>query len=359
VLVVASTLFRFMRIAVDVMGSDHGPGVVIGGVKQALRSYATITALFLVGRHDEIEAGLKHAGLRDSRIEIVDAREVLTMEDRPIAALRRKKDCSIARAVDLVKHGRADAVVSPGNTGGIVAASTLKLRTLAGIDRPAIATVIPSAEGEFVLLDSGASIGCRPVHLLQFAIMGHVYAREILGHERPRVGILSVGTEANKGNDLTLEAHRLCQQTNLNFIGNVEGHDLFKNRVDVVVCDGFVGNIVLKTCESLARGILTWLKAELTRNPARMFGAWLARNAFRSVKKRLDPDVYGGAPLLGLNGTVMKAHGSARETAIMNAIRVATASVHHQINQQIAAQVATSSRALGVSPESLSPPAST
>jgi glycerol-3-phosphate acyltransferase PlsX len=186
-----------------------------------------------------------------------------------------------------------------------------------------------------VLLDSGANIECKPIHLLQYAVMGNIYSREILGCKQPRVGLLSVGTEDGKGNELTLGAFKLCKQIDINFIGNVEGYDLFANRVDVVICDGFVGNVVLKTCESLAMGMISMLKQELSRNPKRKLGAYLAQNALRAIKRRMDPEAYGGAPLLGLNGTVMKAHGSAREKAIMNAIRVTTETVEHQINKAI------------------------
>jgi glycerol-3-phosphate acyltransferase PlsX len=191
-----------------------------------------------------------------------------------------------------------------------------------------------------VLLDSGASVECRPRHLLDFAIMGNIYSREILGYKNPRVGILSNGTESNKGTEMTLEAFQLCQQGGFNFIGNVEGHDLFNNRVDVVVCDGFVGNIVLKTMESFARGMQSWIKREITKNLKRKIGGLLAKNAFRTIGRRMDPDGRGGAPLLGLNGTVIKAHGSARETAIMNAIRIGAQAVRHRINDLIQADVA-------------------
>ena len=193
--------------------------------------------------------------------------------------------------------------------------------------------MIPTPDNEFVLLDSGANIESKPMHLAHYAIMGSIYSREILGYKNPRVGVLSIGTEENKGNDLTLEAFKLCKKLDINFIGNVEGHDLFKSRVEVVVCDGFVGNIVLKTCESLAVGIFTMLKRELKANLGRKLGALLAQNAFRTIKKRMDPEAYGGAPLLGFNGAVMKAHGSARERAIASAIRVATETLQHRINQ--------------------------
>src|SRR6266576_727776 len=329
-----------MRIAVDVMGGDHGCEVVVEGVKRALEADYHLTAVHLVGHEDHIQAALKQTGLRDRRVHLVHASEVLTMEDKPVTALRRKRDCSIARAVELVHEGKADGVVSLGNTGGIFAAATFKLGRIPGVDRGGIATVIPTPDQEFVLLDSGANIECKPVHLVHYAVMGSIYSRELLGYKNPRVGILSIGTEEGKGNELTLEAFKLCKQLDINFIGNIEGHDLFKSRVDVVVCDGFVGNIVLKTCESLAAGIFTMLRRELKANLGRKLGALLAQNAFRTIRKRMDPEAYGGAPLLGFNGAVMKAHGSARERAITNAIRVTTDALQHQVNQIIAEQIA-------------------
>lgn len=335
-----STLFYVMRIVVDVMGGDHGCEVVIEGVKQALQTNSRISEIYLVGHEQAIQAALTQCQLHDSRVNVVHASEVLTMQDKPVEGIRRKKDCSILRAVELLKSGKAEALISPGNTGGLVAASTIRLRNLEGVDRVGIATVIPTQENEFVLLDSGANVESRPLHLLHYAVMGSVYSREILGYKKPRVGILSNGTEENKGNDLTLETFKLCKLADINFIGNVEGHDLFHNRVDVVVCDGFVGNIVLKTIESFAKGLMGWLKTELTKNPMRILGALLAKNALRTIKRRMDPDAYGGAPLLGLNGNVMKAHGSARERAIMNAIRVSTQAIQSQINQVIREEIA-------------------
>lgn len=335
-----------MRIVVDVMGGDHGPGVVIGGVKQALQTNDKITELFLVGREEEIRPWFAKLGFQDNRLSVVHASEHLTMEDKPVEALRKKKDCSILRSVDLVRQGKADAVISPGNTGGLVAAGTIRLRTLPGVERAGIATVIPGPKSGFVLLDSGANVESRPTHLLHYAVMGSVYSREILGCATPRVGLLANGTEDNKGTELTQQAFKLCRRSHIQFIGNVEGHDLFNNRVDVVVCDGFVGNIVLKSLESFAKGMFGWLQQELTKNPKRVLGAILARNAFRTIKRRMDPDAYGGAPLLGLNGNVMKAHGSASERAIMNAIRVSTEAVQHGINQVIEAEIARANQAI-------------
>lgn len=271
------------------------------------------------------------------------------MEDKPLTAVRKKKDSSLVRAVDLVKEGTADAVISQGNTGALVAASTFSLRRLEGVERPAIACVMPSGKREFILVDAGANPECKPLHLLQFAIMGSVYSREILGNKRPRVGILSNGKEEMKGNDLTREAARLCQSIDLNYIGYVEGHDLFADHVEVVVTDGFVGNILLKSVESLGKGIIRLLRRELTVNPMRKFGAMLAGKAFQNLKRRVDPDVYGGAPILGLNGSVIKAHGSARETAIMNAIRVSTEALQHHINDIIQSEVSKASQRLAQS----------
>lgn len=329
-----------MRIAVDVMGGDHGCAVVVEGVRRALEADQKISLIYLVGDEREVRAALVRTGLRDRRITIVHASEVLTMDDKPVTALRKKRDCSIGRAVDLVREGKADAIVSLGNTGGILAAATLKLGRIPGIDRGGIATVIPTAHHEFVLLDAGANIECKPIHLVHYAVMGSIYSREVLGYKKPRVGVLSIGTEDSKGNELTLEAFRLCKLVDIHFVGNVEGHDLFANRVDVVVCDGFVGNVVLKTCESLAMAMFAMLKQELTKNAKRQLGALLAKNAFRAIKKRMDPEAYGGAPLLGFNGPVMKAHGSSRERSIMNAIRVTTEAIQHRVSQVIAQEIA-------------------
>jgi len=329
-----------MRIAVDVMGGDHGCGVIIAGVKAALEENKDITAIYLVGNKADIHAALPPRGFRDHRVRIIHTTEVVEMEDKPVVALRKKKDSSIGRAAELVSDGKADAVISLGNTGGIFAAATFKVGRIAGVDRGCIATVIPRQNNEFVLLDSGANVECKPLHLAQFAVMGSVYSREILKRKNPRVGILSIGSEDSKGNELTLEAFKLCKKLDLNFIGNIEGHDLFKDRVDVVVCDGFVGNIVLKSVESLAVAMFSMLKRELMHTAQRKLGAYLAKGAFHSIRRRMDPEVYGGAPLLGFNGLVFKAHASARERAVTSAIRVTNNAVKTQINQMIARDIA-------------------
>lgn len=336
-----------MRIALDVMGGDHGCEPVLHGAKLAFEAGVPLTEIFAVGSEAEIRPALERLRLRDPRLKVVHASEVLTMTDKPVEGLRRKKDCSILRAMDLVKGGQADAVISTGNTGGLLAASTIRLRPLAGVDRPGIATVIPTDSSQFVLLDSGANVEAKPAHLVQYAVMGSVYSRLCLHVERPRVGLMSNGTEDTKGNELTQSALRLCRGLNLNFIGYVEGYDLFHNKVDVVVCDGFVGNIVLKTAESFARCLVGLLKQEFGRNLKRKAGAFLAQDAFRAIKNRMDPDAYGGAPVLGLNGVVIKAHGSARERAIMNAIRIASEAVNHKMNETFSRELAAAEAAMG------------
>ncbi len=344
-----------MRIAVDVMGGDHGCGVVIEGALRAIQADKRISALFLVGDKSQVHAALPRGGFRDHRVRVIHASEVLTMEEKPAAAVRRKKDCSIVRAVELVSENKADAVVSVGNTGGIFAAATFRMGRIPGVDRGGIAAVMPTADRQFVLLDSGANIECKPIHLAHYAVMGSIYSREVLGCKDPRVGVLSIGTEDSKGNELSLEAFKLCKLLDINFIGNVEGHDLFQNHVDVVVCDGFVGNIVLKSCESLALAMFSMLKRELKANPQRKLGALLAQSAFSALRRRMDPEVYGGAPLLGFNGAVMKAHASARERAITSAIRVLTENLQHQVNQLISQEIVRANERIAAFETALAP----
>jgi len=275
------------------------------------------------------------------------------MDDAP-QSIRRKKDNSMMRAIELVSESKADAIISPGNTGALVAGS-LKLGRLDGVERPALACRMPSRTNDFVLIDAGASPVCEPLHLAQFAVMGSIYARETLGLDRPRVGLISNGSEETKGNELTREAAKLCALLDLNFIGYVEGFHLFDDAVDVVVADGFTGNVVLKTSESLGYAMMHLLKRELLANPLRKFGAFLSRGAFLSIKKRLDPEVYGGAALLGLNGLVIKVHGSARERAVMNAIRGATEEIRHGVNQIISQQIARANERLAAAETPVSP----
>jgi phosphate acyltransferase len=305
----------------------------------ALREYRHIGKLFLVGDRTRLEAELKKHRCSDSRIEIVHSTQVVDMCDKAADAVRRKKDSSVSRAVDLVKQGAADAIVSAGHTGAAVAAATIKLRTLPGIDRPGIAALIPTETNLFVLIDAGANTNCEPEHLLQYGIMGAVYSRHVLRFENPRVGLMSIGGEDMKGNELTKEVFKMLRRSQLNFRGNIEGHDLFDDPVEVVVCDGFVGNVILKTCESIATAIFKWLKHELMRSAPRKAGAFLARDAFGAIRKKTNYEEYGGMPLLGLNGICIIAHGASTPLAIKNALRVAAESVEHKVNPHIIDEV--------------------
>jgi glycerol-3-phosphate acyltransferase PlsX len=261
------------------------------------------------------------------------------MSDKAWSAVRRKKHSSVSRAVDLVKHDQADAIVSAGHTGAAVAASIVKLRTLKGIDRPGIAAVLPTQFNVFVLIDAGATIDSRPEHLLQYAIMGSVYSRHVLGYKNPTVGLVSLGEEDVKGTELTKEVFKLLKRSKLNFVGNIEGRHLFEDPVEVVVCDGFVGNVILKTSESIAVAIFKWLKHELTRTKMRMAGAYVARHAFNDIKRKTNYEEYGGSPLLGVNGICIIAHGASTPLAIKNALRVAAESIEHRVNPHIVEEI--------------------
>ena len=328
-----------MKIALDAMGGDFGPPNLVGGAVLALREYRRIGKLFLVGDSKQIEAELKKQRCNDSRVEIVHASQVVDMSDRAVESVRRKKDSSVSRAVDLVKHGQADAIVSAGHTGAAVAASKIKLRTLPGIDRPGIAAILPTETNVFVLIDAGANIDARPEHLFQYAIMGSVYSRHVLGYPKPSVGLISLGEEDVKGNELTKEVFKMLRASSLNFRGNIEGRHLFENPVEVVVTDGFVGNVILKTSESIAVAIFTWLKHELQKNAKRAVGAALSKEAFRTIHRKTNYEEYGGSPLLGVNGICIIAHGASTPLAIKNALRVAVESVEHQVNPHIIEEV--------------------
>jgi phosphate acyltransferase len=328
-----------MKIALDAMGGDFGPPNLVAGAALALRDYSQISKLFLVGDTAQIEAELRKLGCNDSRIEIVHSTQVVDMSDRAWSAVRRKKHSSVSRAVDLVKHGQANAIVSAGHTGAAVAASMIKLRTLPGIYRPGIAAVLPTETNVFVLMDAGANIDARPEHLLQYAFMGSVYSSHVLGYEKPTVGLISLGEEDVKGNEMTKEVFKMLKKSSLNFVGNIEGRHLFEDPVEVVVCDGFVGNVILKTCESISVAIFQWLMHELSRTPMRKLGAFLARESFRTIKDKTNYEEYGGSPLLGVNGICIIAHGSSTPLAIKNALRVAAESIEQQVNPHIIEEV--------------------
>jgi glycerol-3-phosphate acyltransferase PlsX len=328
-----------MKIAVDAMGGDHAPQNIVAGAIAALRNDQQISRLFLVGDTARIQAEMRQHGSMDSRVEVVHTTEIIAMDDPPVQAVRRKKDSSMCRAIDLVKSDEADAIVSAGNTGALLTASHLKLRTLEGVHRPGLACLIPAPQNVFVLMDAGANLEPHPSNLVQYAVMGSLYSKQLLSYASPRVAIFSIGTEEMKGNELTLETHRMLKQTDLNFVGNIDGHDLFANIADVIVTDAFVGNAVLKACESTARVVGHWLKDEIKRNPLRILGAVLAAGAFKSLKRKTDPDEYGGAVLLGINGICIKAHGASSPNAIKNAIRIATEFVAGQFNEHIVQEI--------------------
>jgi phosphate acyltransferase len=328
-----------MKIALDAMGGDFGPPNLVGGAVLALREYPKIDKLFLVGDTSQIEAELKKLHCNDRRVEIVHSTQVVAMSDGAVQSVRRKKDSSVSRAVDLVKKGEAAAIVSAGHTGAAVAATAIKLRMLPGVERPGIASLVPTETNVFVLIDAGANSDARAEHLVQYGIMGSVYSRHVLGYKNPSIGLMSIGGEDVKGTDLTKEVFKLLKQSSLNFRGNVEGHDLFEDPVEVVVCDGFVGNVLLKTCESVGDAIFKWLKHELVKTKMRMAGAYLAQNAFKAIRKKVNYEEYGGSPLLGVNGICIIAHGASTPLAIKNALRVAAESIEEQVNPHIIEEV--------------------
>ena len=322
-------------IAVDAMGSDRAPKPEIEGAILAARHHHV--QVLLVGREDLLRQELAHhPQAARLPIEIVHASEAITMEDKAAQALRAKRDSSMRVGIRLVHEGRADGFVTAGNTGAAMATAKIILGTLPGVDRPALAAVFPTAAGTAaILVDVGANVDCKPQNLEQFAIMGEIYFRSIFGTRRPRVGLLSNGEEETKGNDLTREAYKLLKQLPINFIGNVEGRDLYNGQVDVIVCDGFVGNVALKISEGVVELVREALKDSLRATITRQVGFLLSRKAFVEFKKRVDYTEYGGAPLLGLKGVCIVSHGSSNANAIKNAVRVASEFAQHQINAKI------------------------
>jgi phosphate acyltransferase len=330
------------RIAVDAMGGDLGPAEVVAAVKLALNS-ASLNPVTLVGDEAVLAPLVAEAGLqRNSRVAIHHASEVITMDDKPLNALKKKKDSSMVRAIELVKNQEAGVVVSCGNTGALMAGGTLRLRTMEGIARPALAAICPREGGHFVLIDAGANPDAKPEHLVHNAILGSHYCRVMLGVKSPRVGLMTIGTEEGKGNALITETNELLKRigTLVNYAGPIEGFHVFEEHVDVVVCDGFVGNIMLKSWESLVKFFKAMLKEEMKANPLRMTGGLLSKGAFDAFKERINPERYGGAPLLGLNGNILKAHGSSNRRAIKSAIHAANEMVKADMNQHIETDVA-------------------
>jgi len=332
-----------MKVALDAMGGDKAPRVNLEGAAGALAQFPSIQKLILVGEQGAIEALAPecHLDLSDPRVEVVHASEVIDMCEPGAKAVRRKKQSSIAMAMDLVKAGEADAFVSAGNTGACVAAGQLKLRLIPGVERPGIASGLPNEHGPCHLLDAGANPEAKASHLLGYAIMGAAYATGVYGVTRPKVGIMSNGEEDEKGTTFTKEVFSqvsaLVESGNapFEFIGNVEGHDLFDTPLDVCLCDGFTGNIVLKSCEATAKAMGKWLKESLMSSPVRKLGAALSKGAFAELRARSSAEAYGGSPLLGVNGVVIIAHGGSSALAIQNAIRAGVESVDHGVNDHI------------------------
>lgn len=330
-----------MNIALDAMGGDKAPHVTLEGAAAALEEFGDrINKLILVGDEEVLRAELKRICYANSKLEICHASQAVGMEESAVKSLRQKKDSSISVGINLVKERQCGAFVSAGNTGAVVAAATVKLRHIKGVERAGIASPLPNENGPCNIIDAGANVEAKPSHLLQYAIMGCVYAEQVQGKKNPVVGLMSVGEEDSKGTDFTREVFGLLKESGLNFRGNVEGHDLFESKLDVVVCDGFVGNVVLKSCEATVKVMFKWVKKEINRSPIRQLGAVLAKSAFKSAKDKGNPDVFGGSPLLGVNGVVIIGHGSSNATAIKNAIRAGVEGVDHGINPIIEEAIA-------------------
>ena len=336
------------RIALDAMGGDNAPGEIVRGGVEAAESIADVKVI-LVGIRSQIEAELAKypksvaAVVKAGRLEVVEATEVLEMDDEPAKSVRAKKDCSINVAMRLVKDGKADAFVSAGNSGAVSASAIFNLGRIKGVLRPAIATILPTRRPirPLLLLDAGANMDCHPDWLVQFAIMGSAYSKAVLKRTNPLVGLLSIGTEDCKGNELSKETFTMLKEVkSIDFRGNVEGHDIFQGQTDVVVCDGFVGNVVLKTAESLAHAVGYFLKRECFRGATRILGAILLKGVFKSLKQQLDPDIYGGAPLLGVPGAVIITHGSSTHKAIYYAVKAGANAARNDVTGLIAHDIA-------------------
>jgi phosphate acyltransferase len=322
-----------MKIALDAMGGDHGPGPCIEGALQAVQELNV--EVILVGDEKVLSDVCHRLGCTDGRLSIKHAPQVVEMHESPAAVARKKRDSSIWIATELVKTGEAQAVVSPGNTGASMVASFFVLGLMKGVERPAIATSLPTLTGEAVMLDVGANVDCTAQHLLQFAIMGNEYGQHLFKKPNPRVGLLSIGEEDSKGNEVTKEAFKLLRSSPLNFIGNVEGRDIYSGAVDVVVCDGFIGNVALKVSEGLVDMVKHLLRESLEASISGKIGYALSKAAFTDFKKRVDYSEYGGAPLLGVRGASIICHGRSNANAVKNAIRVAKEFSDGMVNQRI------------------------
>ena len=326
-----------MKIAVDAMGGDHAPREVVRGAVQASREMDL--PIVLVGREEILRDELRSLGADGEKIDVAHASEVVEMGETPGVAIRKKKNSSIRVGLNLVAEGKSSAFVSAGNSGAVMAGALYVLRKIRGIDRPAITATIPTPAGPIILIDAGANVGCKPAHLVQFGYMGDAYARKILGISRPRIGLVSIGEEDSKGTDLTRETGVLFRRSGLNFVGNVEGRDFFVGKADVFVCDGFVGNVALKTMEGMATALGQFLKHEIEKSAMAKLGVLLAGGAIRQVKKRMDYTEYGGAPLLGVKGGVVICHGASDAKAIKNGIHCAESLLRGSVEEEIAVSV--------------------
>ncbi|MEW6118181.1 MAG: phosphate acyltransferase PlsX [Nitrospirota bacterium] len=322
-----------MKVALDAMGGDFAPEMTIAGAIEAVSEYDI--EVVLVGDRQKISETLEDKRYPANKISVFHASEVVEMHESPSVAIRKKKDSSIRRAVELVKNRQADAAVSAGHSGVAMATSLFLLGKLPNVDRPAIATIMPSYSGFFVLLDAGANVDCKPENLLQFAHMGNAYFKAIFNEPNPRISLLSIGEEDTKGNELTKEAFKYLKNADINFIGNIEGKDIFTGAADVIVCDGFIGNIVLKVSEGLAETIIKMLKREIVDVATGKLGYLMIKPAIRNFKKRTDYSEYGGAPLLGINGTFIISHGRSSAKAIKNAIKVAAEMSKKRVHEVI------------------------
>lgn len=329
-----------MRIVLDAMGGDKAPESPVQGAVMAVNKYGY--DLILVGREDEIKKILKGQQYPADKIEIVHASEAVGMEEAAALSIRKKRDSSIVRGLELVKEGKGDVFVSAGNTGAVVCAATLSLRLMPGIDRPGIAVVFPTLSKPSMVIDVGANIDPKPIHMLQYGIMGDAYSRYILGKTDPTVALLNIGEEASKGTDFEKESHQLLKASKLNFIGNVEPKGVYKGEADVVLCNGFVGNVLLKVTEAFAYAGAELLKKELKKSGIlAKIGALMMLPALKKIKKRVDPSEYGGAPLMGIDGRVIIAHGSADARAVMNAVRAGAEFYGHNVNEHILEELQT------------------
>jgi glycerol-3-phosphate acyltransferase PlsX len=322
-----------MKIVVDAMGGDYAPDVVIKGAVAAVNEYGV--QVVLVGDEARIKSLLKKAKYTGSNILVHPAQEVIGMSEPAATSVRRKRNSSIVLGIDLVRDGQADAFFSAGNTGAVVCAATLDLGLLPGIERPGIAIVAPTLKGISLIIDVGANIDAKPSQLLQYGIMADAYFRYILNRPNPTVGLLNIGEEESKGTGLVKEARELLEKSRLNFIGNVEGKDLFGGKCDIIVCDGFLGNVALKVTESVVETMQAFLKRHILRNPLSKLGLLFLKNSFSRFKKEMDYSEYGGAPLLGVNGVVIIGHGRSNAKAIKNAVRVAKEEVERKFNEKI------------------------